>query len=354
MDILIIKLGAIGDVIRTTSILHGLKEKYKQCRIDWVTKRKSLDILKHNNMINNVYLIDKNNSVFKNKGYDLIISLDDDYEACMLATKINSKNVIGAHLKNKKLTYTEGSSLWFNMGLISKFGKQKADALKAKNKKTYQEIMYKILGLKYKKQEPILILNSNELNFGKEFVQKNKIKKTDIIIGVNTGAGGRWQDKKLSIEKTVELIDKLNNEIKNIKLILFGGPEEKERNKKIKKLISQKSKIFGNLENSKNFQSKTNVIDAGCDNSLMEFASLVNLCNLLLTSDSLALHIGVALKKKIVCFFYPTSAAEIELYKRGIKIIGKGKSYCSYQTKCRDSPRWDIDEIANAVKKLIR
>ena len=76
-----------------------------------------------------------------------------------------------------------------------------------------------------------------------------------------------------------------------------------ERNEKIKKLV------------------KTEVIDAGCDNSLMEFASLVNLCNVIITSDSLALHIGIALKKKIVCFFYPTSASEIELYGRGEKII---------------------------------
>ena len=96
-------------------------------------------------------------------------------------------------------------------------------------------------------------------------------------------------------EKTSELIDKLNNQIKNSKILLFGGPEEKERNKKIKNLV------------------KADIIDAGCDNSLMEFASLVNLCNVLVTSDSLALHIGVALKKKIICYFYPTSASEIEL-----------------------------------------
>ena len=117
--------------------------------------------------------------------------------------------------------------------------------------------------------------------------------------------------------------------------MLFGGPEEKQRNENIKKLI------------------KTKIIDAGCDNSLMEFASLVNLCNVLVTSDSLALHIGVALKKKIVCYFYPTSAQEIELYGRGAKIIWEGKSYCSYETKCKYHPKIDIGKILNSVKKLI-
>ena len=99
--------------------------------------------------------------------------------------------------------------------------------------------------------------------------------------------------------------------------------------------------------------AKTKIIDAGCNNSLMEFASLVNLCNILVTSDSLALHIGTALKKKIVCFFYPTSSSEIELFSMGIKIIGKGKDYCSYKPKCDYPSEWDIDEMVNAVKMMV-
>src|SRR3989344_773910 len=289
MRVLVIKLGAIGDVIRTTSILSGLKEKYKNCRIDWVTKKESFDILKNNNLINKVYLIDKN---IENKKYDLIISLDDDFEACELATKTNFKKIVGAYLKNNKKLYTNDSSLWFDMGLTSRFGKKKADLLKAENKRTYQEITYRILGLNYKKQEPILILDEKSLQFAKKFAKRNNIKKSDLVVGMNTGAGGRWQDKKLSEEKTAELIESLNEKIKNIKIIIFGGPEEKERNEKIKKII------------------KTKITDAGCNNSLTEFASLVNLCSILVTSDSLALHVGIALKRKIVCYFYPTSAQD--------------------------------------------
>ena len=336
MKILVIKLGAIGDVIRTTSIISGLKSKFRDCSIEWITKKESFDVLKNNKAVSDVYTTDNNiKKILNNKKYDLVLSLDDELEACKLASEIKSKRIIGAFLQNNKKTYTADSALWFDMGLLSRFGKQKADELKAKNKRTYQKIMYKILNLNYKKQEPILILNKKELDFGKKFAVKNKIGRNDLVIGINTGAGGRWQDKKLSIEETAVLIDRLNNQIKNPKIILFGGPEEKERNKKIKKLV------------------KTIVIDAGCDNSLLEFSSLVNLCDVLVTSDSLALHVGVALKKKVVVFFCPTSSNEIELYDRGIKIIGKGKDYCSYKAKCDYPPKWDIDEMVRAVKELI-
>ena len=94
MKILVIKLGAIGVVIRTTSILQGLRSKYKNCKIDWITKKESFDVLKNNNFIDKIYLIDKNTiKEFKNKQYDLIINLDDGYEACELATKIDSKKL---------------------------------------------------------------------------------------------------------------------------------------------------------------------------------------------------------------------------------------------------------------------
>ena len=335
MQALIIKLGAIGDVIRTTSIIQGLKLKYKGARIDWVTKRESFDVLKNNNLVEKVYLIDSNLTEIKNKNYDLVISLDDDEDACRMASDVKCKKIIGAFIDNGKKVYTKDSSIWFDMGLISIFGKRKADELKAENKKTYQELIYSVLDLKYEKQEPVLRLNDKETEFGKKFSSKNNIGKGDLVIGINTGAGGRWEDKKLSVSQTAKMIDNLNNQIKNVKIILFGGPEEKERNENIKK------------------SAKTKIIDAGCSNSLMEFASLVNLCNILVTSDSLALHIGTALKKKIVVFFYPTSASEIELYGRGIKIIGKGKDYCSYKPKCDYPPKWDISEIVDAVNKLV-
>lgn len=334
MDILIIKLGALGDVIRTTAILPGLKAKYKGCRIDWVTKNGSLDFLKNNRLINRVCMIEDAGKL-KGKKYDLVISLDDEHEACGLASSIRPKKIVGAFLEDGKRSYTNDSSSWFDMGLLSKFGKKKADELKRKNKRTYQQIMYKILGLEYEKQQPQLALSKKELDFGKGFAKKHDIKKSDFVIGINTGAGGRWEDKKLSIEKTAELIDGLGMQIKP-KLLLFGGPEEVERNREIKKLAG------------------SYIIDAGCSNSLMEFSSLVNLCDVIVTSDSLALHIGVALKKKVVAFFCPTPSSEIELYGRGIKIVPKIGCLACYKPKCDVPPKWDVNEMVKAVKKLAK
>jgi len=331
MNILIIKLGAIGDVLRTTSILPALKNKYDNSSISWITKKESVDILKDNPYLDEIFIKEElNNTLFQGKTWDLVISLDDDKEACSLASFASTKKLCGTFLKEGTVQYTQNSSPWFDMSLSSKYGKMEADKMKASNTKTYPEILFSMLELgDHKKYPPLLIINKKCSLFAEEFA-KDKIKQGEIVIGINTGAGERWQDKKLSIEKTVELI---NNLAKNIKatFILFGGPEEVERNKKIMKEVL------------------VPLIDAGCNNSLREFTALINLCTLLFTSDSLSMHIGIALRKKVIAFFYPTSSAEIELYGEGKKIIGKGDSYCSYQQVCDHPPQWDNQEFIDTI-----
>lgn len=325
MKILIIKLGALGDVLRTTSILEGLKKKY-MAEISWLTNDDEL--LKNNRFIDKI-ITDENKL---EDYYDLIISLDED--ACETATRLKKKKLIGCYVKDKAV-YTDDSASWFDMGLISRYGKEKADELKKLNNETYQQHlkkMFDLANIDIEINEYVFNLTEKEKEFGKRFAEKNNIKKNDLVIGINTGAGKRWEKKRLSANKTIELINKL----KNHKLILFGGPEEVERNK--------------------NIIEKTNIIDAGCDNSLREFASLINLCDIVVSSDTLALHLAIALKKKVVAFFGPTSAAEIDLYGRGIKIIPNSDCYCCYKKKDEEATCTDkitANDLIKAVKNLI-
>ena len=140
----------------------------------------------------------------------------------------------------------------------------------------------------------------------------------------------------ISTRKVNNLIEKLNSHKNN--LLLLGGPEEIE-------IISQ-------LKNEYNF-----LIDTGCDNSLLEFAAIVNLCDLIITSDTLALHIATALGKKIVALFGPTSVNEIELYGKGIKLSSPDgckcyyRKYCSEETSCME--KITSDEVLKAISLLI-
>jgi lipopolysaccharide heptosyltransferase III len=342
MNILIIKTAALGDVLRTTSILKPLKNRYPDANIYWLTKKNAFPLLKNNELIDKTLILEQGINGLDIK-FDLVISLDDEENVCKLASKIDKEKLIGAYYDhiNDRCTYTKDAEQWFGMGLLRPKevgGLEKANELKKYNKKTVQEHLLEILSLEKKDHDIILNLDKKETKFGKDFAEKNNIAKEDCVVGLNTGAGGRWQLKKMDIEQAIDLANKLDR--LGLKVLLLGGPKEKERNDEIKKRV--------------NFD----IIDTGTDNTLMQFASIIDLCNIVITSDSLCLHISLALKKQIIAFFGPTSSTEIEMYGRGKKIVPKIECICCYKKRCDKNPNCtkliDIDEILEIVKKTIK
>ena len=81
------------------------------------------------------------------------------------------------------------------------------------------------------------------------------------------------------------------------------------------------------------------VFDGGNHNSYGRFAALIDQCSVVVTSDSLAVHVTAARKKPAVVLFGPTSSAEIELYGRGSKITPPGLDcLCCYLPECDKAP----------------
>ena len=349
--ILIVKIGAVGDVLRTTSLLQGLKEHFPGNPIWWVTSQGGMELLKNNPFIGKIILWDDGGFTdLAASAYFRIIILEEDEEVCRFASGLTGEKV-GYIWKDGKVVPTSSAAEWHAMSALGK--KPRNDELKKANRKTWQRIMQEIVGIRPKQFDTLLYLTAQEKAFGDGFAKKNGIEKDDLVIGVNTGAGGRWPLKILSEEKTIELIEKIKNELhpkeinnsknkktkKQIKIILLGGPEEAGRNKRI---------AFG----------VSGVIDAGCDNDLRQFASIVNICDVVVTSDSLAMHIAIALRKMVVAFFAPTSSAEIELYGMGEKVVPRGGCVCCYKKdglakpSCNDM--LEVDDFIEALKKVIR
>ena len=56
------------------------------------------------------------------------------------------------------------------------------------------------------------------------------------------------------------------------------------------------------------------------EDSLHEYIDWINSCKVLISSDSLGVHIAFALKKKVVVLFGPTNPNEVYLYGRGVAL----------------------------------
>jgi heptosyltransferase-2 len=336
--ILIIKLDATGDVLRTTSILHAIKDKYPESHITWLTKRDSKDIFLNNKFVDNVIFLEDPalNSRLLAETYDLLLHPDTSPASAALATAANSKMKKGYILNElgKVVPVNENGIEWIEMGAFDQF--------KKKNTKTYQQIIHEVLDLVYKKGEIIINLDNNEAEIRNRFKIKNNLSKYDFLVGINTGASHRWRLKQWRSEGFMELISVLNKK-NNIAILLYGGKEEEEKNLALKLKFS-------------------NVIDTGSNNTLREFFALVDVCDIMITGDTMALHAATALKKKVVCLFGPTSYNEIEDYGRIKKVIPDleclvcYKQDCDFVPNCMDKITTEmiiskIDECIEELKK---
>jgi heptosyltransferase-2 len=332
VKILIIKCGAMGDVLRTTSLLTGLKRKYPNSHISWLVDPESKELLINNPYIDRIIIYDLEEIPrFLIEEYDVLICLDKELKSIVLATKINAKEKFGFGINQYgNLTiFNEASKYAFRLGID--------DDLKFfKNRKTYQETIYEICEIEYENDDYIFILKEENKKKAKDFFTKNEIPPKKCI-GLNTGAGTKFETKRWLKENFLSLI-KLLGENLDVNIFLLGGEKEKEINNWIKENCNY------------------NIYNTGTNNSLLEFAGYISLMDLVLSSDSLAMHLAIALKKKVIALFGPTCPQEIELYSRGIKLYAGVECSPCYKKFCEDlkcMKKISPEEVFNEIRKLL-
>jgi lipopolysaccharide heptosyltransferase II len=149
-NVLILKLNATGDVVRTTTLLHRLHG-----HVTWMTAAPNTELFAQGGPVRCIEWAEREQTL--DRHYDLVINLED--EACMaqFAKEAEHARVFGAYLANDgSVTYTEDSHQWFDLSLISVHGRQRADELKLLNRRTYQDLIFEGLGLTFRGEQYVL------------------------------------------------------------------------------------------------------------------------------------------------------------------------------------------------------
>jgi ADP-heptose:LPS heptosyltransferase len=144
MNILIIKLGATGDVVRTTPLLQRLNGQ-----VTWLTLSKNTVLLQE--LKNNLRCLSwDERGRASDVHYDLVINLEDTLDAAQFLKTLRYGELVGAYVDdNSSLRYTENSKQWFDLSLISCYGRREANRLKFCNRRTYQEMVFEGLGFRF-------------------------------------------------------------------------------------------------------------------------------------------------------------------------------------------------------------
>jgi len=310
---LLIKRAAMGDVLRTTSLLPGLKRKRPRSSIFWVVDPESVELLENNPFIDRIIPFTPENwlPLFVQK-FDTLICLDKDPGSTALATKIPCPRKFGFGMnEHGNLSVLNPASEYaLRLGID--------DDLKFRtNRKTYQEIICEVAEVPYQGDPYVLALSEDDRRKAGDFFRRRRIDRTKPSIGLNTGAGTKFETKQWPPPHFRRLIHLLSSKI-DANVFLLGGRREEGMNRALGRTGSKR------------------VYNTGNDHSLREFAGFIEAMDIVVSSDSLGMHLAIALGKKVIALFGPTCPQEISLYGRGAAVFAETPCSPCYKSTCPD------------------
>ena len=306
MEILVLALSGIGDALMFTPALSLLKNSMPDAQIDALVMFKGVkDMYDRNSNFDNVFHFD-----FLKKGaaasLKYILSLRGKYDASVNVYPSNRReyNIINFLIGAKKragVKYLRKDNA--NFGFLNNIRFTENDSLHNVQENIKQ--VEKIINKQFT-NEPVLDfpLNEKDLKYASDYLSKIKINKDDLVIGFHPGCATlknhikrRWEP-----EKFAELAGKLIKE-KNAKILIFGGPEEKEL----------KDNIAAQVNNQNVFVVETD--------NLPQSAAIMKRCNAFVTNDSSLMHIASAMKLKVIAIIGPTNPNYIHPWKTDHQIV---------------------------------
>ncbi len=329
--ILIIHLGALGAVVRSTGLLKSIQKQYPQSHITWVTQKPADQLLIRNDLIDRVLTTEVNDLLkLKVLKFDVAFVIDKSLEAAGVLANTQAEKIFGFVVDVKTGAIIpnnpEAQELW-EIGIDNhkKF---------YVNKKSELQLTSEALSLKYSPKGYYLPLTAQEKL---EVIQRkmqwsaNGQKK---ILGLNTGCSQMIPAKKLTVEAFRAII-RFFQEHSSIQIVLLGGREDQLRNQTI-------------AENLPVIQSATN---SGLRDGLISVAS----CDVIFSGDSLGMHMAISQGIETLTWFGPTCAHEIDFFGKGEAILSQAECSPCWKRTCQKSIMcYDLINLNDIYQRITR
>ena len=206
--VLVIKLDAMGDVLRTTSLMPPLAAAHPGAAITWVTRAESVPLLENNPYLTEIVTYGIDTLVHLGaRRFDRVINMDAGKISAGLATLAHGTRTDGfvLHELGHVVATNPAAQAWLETGIN--------DHLKRAGVRTYQQWMRDILAVPDIPDAYVLDLRAEECAAGRQHLADLGVDFTRPIVGLNTGAGGRWELKQWREDGFLELMARLGGEM---------------------------------------------------------------------------------------------------------------------------------------------
>jgi 3-deoxy-D-manno-octulosonic-acid transferase/heptosyltransferase-1 len=346
VNILIVKLSAIGDVIHTLPALNAVRKHYPHASITWlveedaaplvqghealdrviVSKRKrwlkALRSLSFLNTIKEVYGFIK---ALRDTRYDMVLDFQALLKSGILIAIARGRRKIGF---GKGLEHMEHSYIFLN---------ERIPAVDMEIHALSRGMMLlDAVGIPTNEVEYKLPMSDHDRKKIDELMKQHGINGEKSLIAINPVA--KWETKLWPNKKFAELADMLVDQY-NLKIVFTGGFKDYSIIQTI--TSSMKGRAI-------NFAGKT---------TLTELAALYEKAALVISTDTGPMHLAAAVGTPVVALFGPTAPWRTGPYGTGHQII-TAELECSpcFKRRCETTDcmyQISVKQVMAAVKKII-
>ncbi|MFH1856213.1 MAG: lipopolysaccharide heptosyltransferase II [Candidatus Omnitrophota bacterium] len=333
INILIIKLSALGDMILATPSFRAVREKFPNALIFLLTTDAAKEAAAGCPYINRIIMFEKAGS-----GLLSILKTSKKLRKYNFDIVIDLQNNRKSHL----LSFLSGSYArygWDN-GKFSFLLNYKRSKIKTKlDPVAHQQKLLDLLDIKIKDKTPAVWISEEDERYADDFLKDNWLIPSQALIGFNLSSSAKWQTKRWPLENFIKLAQILTKEIK-ARIVLTG--------------IKQDAELCDYFRKN----SKCNIINACGKTTFSQMAALIKRCNVYVTADSAPLHVAAAVKTPFVAFFGPTDPdRHMPAETKGIVLNKKVSCSPCYKQLCRNLKclkRISVEEAKEAIVNLLK
>ncbi len=324
LRLLIIHLGAMGAVVRATSLLAAIKRKFPSSHLTWVTEKPMHQLLEKHPRVDRVLTTSNDDQlVLSVLEFDIAFVIDKSLPAMGLLAKTHADLVYGFVADARSGAILPASpaaeELW-HLGLDNHqkfFVNQKPE--------TQLQVEALEVGPFRRDEYDLPLLPAEKIEIQRRHALWT-LGPSAPVIGLNTGCGPLMPAKKWSVEfHRIFLQQLLDQGHRN--LVLLGGPEDEERNAQIGEGLA--------------------VIQSSTRKGIRDGLQSIAACDVIFTGDSFGMHLAIAMRRFVIAWFGPSCAHEIDLYDRGVKVMASvrcspcWKRHCANTQMCYDHVNTD-------------
>lgn len=315
---MLINLDALGDVLRNTSVLPSIRRAYPRARVTWLTRPRAASLLEGNPLIDRIIRLEPGvDTLLQTLTFDLVLNADKTMVAGGLAMscRATERRGFGIDEHGSIVALNAEAAYLYRMGLD--------DHLKFKvNQRSAQDLLCEAFGFQYAR-DPYVLHAERPAGLRR------------LRVGFNTGCGPKWPLKKIAIPTVEAAIARIVHETGE-PVLLLGGPEDTQTHEALAERLGEA------------------VVRSPTTEGIQVGAAHMDRVDVVVSGDSLGMHMAIGLGKHVVAWFGPTSAPEIDLYGRGVKLISEMACSPCWSPICQElvpcSARVSPAAIATAVQ----